>query len=262
VGSVLDPDTVDAARGVTVTSRSAVARGAVARRIERFREQLDELDLGGEERAQLQVGSQGRGTRGGGGADFSDATDRTRPADAGGSFEDVRQDSLTQTQDALREQAERPDAGDFERSRDPIAGSNRGPIQDPDSGDVELQRTTGSADVGEVVVEPPTSGGGTTAAGIGTIAEVNDPTGIAPGETTDSDTVTVDELVGGDTDATGGGQSRLKTIPPASRRALKTNSMVAGSVAARCRITQQALTPTPARKRTRQPTQTPRQTPD
>jgi len=119
VGSILDPDDVGqtSLRGDAdtdtpgTTSRTTSDTGDTgglplqsqiegAGGVRRFLDEQRQAagDFLGDDRAQAQLGRQRS-------PDTGDAVDRTRPADAGGSFEDIRQDSLTQTQDALRDQA-------------------------------------------------------------------------------------------------------------------------------------------------------------
>lgn len=181
VDQILDADTVDALRGTSGPSRRSRLRGEASRRLD----DLDELLPGGSDRGQLQVGEQGRGTGRSGGEtpdaprDFDRGRDPTRPPDGGGTIDDIRQDSLTQTQDQLRSDATRPTPGDFEPSPDPFGpGTRRGTISE--GGDVELTRSTG---VGATDTGTATAAGtarfSSTAAGVGSLAGVNDPTGIS-----------------------------------------------------------------------------------
>ena len=191
-GSLLDADTVDDAMGVTGPSRRSVVSNRLDRALDGLQDRLDQSglsDFASDRRGQLQTPRRG-GDTGGSQTDFTDAPDRTRPPGAGGTFDDIRQDSLTQTQDALRDQARRPDPGDYEAGPDPFGPPARGPTLDPDTGVVELERTTGAAVDDAFAGTSGASGGGATAtatggtggafAGLGNIDPVNDPTGIAP----------------------------------------------------------------------------------
>lgn len=215
VDTILDADTVDSIRGTSGPSRRSRLRGEASRRLD----DLDEMLPGGSDRGQLQAGGQGRGTgRDGGGSggetpaaprDFDGGRDPTRPPDAGGSFEDVRDDALTQLQDDLGSRGQRPDAGDFEPSPDALAGpgTRRGTITE--SGDVELTRSSG----GIATESAGASGAGATsrfsstgggAAGVGSLSGVNDPTGVSEtGSPTGGTTLDPQRILGGGTDTTG-----------------------------------------------------------
>ena len=129
-GSLLEDVDVDAERGITGPS----ARSRVARLV-------DDSALGDlldDTRGQVQAGRQRS-------RDTGDGVDPTRPADAGGTFEDVRQDALTETQDQLRSDATRPTPGTFEGAPDPFRSGGGDTI---DADGVQLQRTTGTPEVG------------------------------------------------------------------------------------------------------------------
>ena len=217
VDQILDADTVDALRGTSGPSRRSRLRGEASRRLD----DLDEMLPGGSDRGQLQFGGQGRGAGRSGGEtpdaprDFDRGRDPTRPPDGGGTIDDIRQDSLTQTQDQLRSDATRPAPGDFEPSPDPFGpGTRRGTISE--GGDVELTRSTG----GVATETGGASGAGATsrfsatgagagaagagAAGVGEVSQTTDPTGIAPDATvTGGSTLDPQRILGAGTDATG-----------------------------------------------------------
>jgi hypothetical protein len=207
VGSVLDPDDigttnlrdtgVDVDDTVSTSTRTADTdsgslpledavgdAGGVRTMLDRQRAGLD--DFLGDDRAQAQLGRQrDRGT------------DRGAPDTDAGSFEDIRQDALTQIQDDLAGRARRPDPGDFDPDGDPLGGAGgarRGTI-DPDTGEVSLGRSRGPT--GTTVVDDATATGAApmspadilgagAGTGLGSIAETTDPTGIAPTGGTDT----------------------------------------------------------------------------
>lgn len=178
--------------------------------------------LADDTRAQAQMGRQrprGDSDSGDfdGGGEFD--SDPTRPPDAGGTFDDVRQDSLTQTQDSLRSQARREreagaDLVDEPGGGDPLGTGGNGLTFDPDRPDplgptrprqsqqAGQQVPRGFADIdraGNVpttdlrsLVEAPSatssrfqasgasaSAGASSASLIGDVDPVNDPTGIS-----------------------------------------------------------------------------------
>jgi len=175
---VLEEIDVDAERGISSPSTASRVRGEVGRTVDDVRERVSGIVDGGDtDRAQLQIGSQGRGT---GETDFGDAPDRTRPADAGGTFEDVRDDALTQIQDDLGGRASRPDPGDFERAPQPFRDRG-GDTIDADAG-VQLERSTTTPDLDVGSVEDASGfgvAGTASATGLGVLSGVNDPTDIA-----------------------------------------------------------------------------------
>ena len=176
-GSLLDEIDVDAERGISGPSRASRVRGEVSRAADDATARLGDSRLGDfveDTRAQLQ---QSRGT---GGTDFGDVPDRTRPADAGGTFEDIRQDALTEAQDQLRSDATRPNPGTFDDAPQPFRDRG-GDTIDADAG-VQLQRSTATPDLDVGAVDDATTlGAGATASAsrLGVLAGVNDPTDIA-----------------------------------------------------------------------------------
>ena len=184
VDTILDADTVDQARGVTGPSRRARLRGETSRRLD----QLDDMLPGGSDRGQLQLGGQGRGTgRGRGGGETPDAP---RDFDRGDDrvSDNLVQQSLNRQQRAERGAVER---GDFQGAQDPLAGAGtrRGTISE--RGEVELTRSTGAVDTAAETATGGTAAGtgstgelaGAGAAGIGSVSQSTDPTGIAPDPT-------------------------------------------------------------------------------
>ena len=206
VDQVLDPDTVDARAGadtVDVADSSVDTGGRPAGDTSPdtgslpledavsdaggVRTMLDEQRAGvrdflDDERAQAGLGRQREPST----ADV----DPTQPADAGGTFADVRQDALTQLQDDLGDRARRPDPGNFDGGPDPLAGGGgrRGTI-DPETGEVDLGRSRGptrgrdtdtdTAPREDAAGASPTGlSAGALGAGLGTISPVNDPSGI------------------------------------------------------------------------------------
>ena len=200
LGSILDEDTARALQGRdtsvdrspnTPSTRSSGGEGGdlplrdelqdaggVRRLLDEQRAGIrDFLDEGGTDRGQVQFGSQGRGTRspdtGSGGpqrfTDF-DGTDRVS--------DDLVRESIDRRQRANRRAI---DEGDFEGVGDPFGpGTRRGTITE--GGDVQLTRSTASPDtVSPTTSGAGTAGGGTGGAALGSIAGVNDPTGIVPG---------------------------------------------------------------------------------
>ena len=162
VDSLLDDVDVDARRGTSGPSTRSRVEGEVSRAVDDVADRLGDsrvADFLDDTRAQLQQRPASREP------DFSDAPDRTRPADAGGTFEDVRQDALTQLQDDLGGRGRRPDPGTFDGAPQPFRSGGSDTI-DADGG-VNLQRTTGTPE------------GGSTA-GLGRVSSTTDPTGIAP----------------------------------------------------------------------------------
>jgi hypothetical protein len=160
--SLLDDVDVDAERGITGPSTRSRVSGEVSRAVDDATARLGDSRLGDfveDTRAQLQ---QPRSRE----PDLGDAPDRTRPADAGGTFEDVRQDALTQLQDDLGGRGRRPNPGTFDDAPDPFRSGGGDTI---DADGVQLQRTTGTPDTG-----------GQTA-GLGDLSAVNDPSQIATG---------------------------------------------------------------------------------
>jgi hypothetical protein len=221
VGSVLDPDDigttnlrdtgVDVDDTVSTSTRTADTdsgslpledavsdAGGVRTMLDRQRAGLD--DFLGDDRAQAGLGRQrSRGSDRG--------TDRGAPDTDAGIFEDVRQDALTQIQDDLAGRARRPDPGDFDPDGDPLGGAGgarRGTI-DPDTGEVSLGRSRGptgttAVDDATATGAAPTSPadilGAGAAAGLGSIAETTDPTGIAPTSGTDTGARIGDDRIG------------------------------------------------------------------
>ena len=146
--SLLDADAVDDARNVEAPSLTDRARGEFERITGRQQTSAPELVDDQAAMGPVQV-SPDADTRT---FDSPETRDPTRPEDVGGSFEDVRQDSLTQTQDALRDVGRRERAS-TERSvdvdTDPVSGRPRRSIDNDGTqrdrfGDrvTEPQRTT------------------------------------------------------------------------------------------------------------------------
>jgi hypothetical protein len=201
VDSILDDVDVDARRGTSGPSTRSRVEGEVSRAVDDVTDRIDDSPLGDfveDTRAQLQ--QQRPSSR-----DTGSAPDRTRPADAGGSFEDVRQDSLTQTQDALRDQATRPNPGTFDGAPRPFR-SGGGDTIDPDGG-VSLQRGSGIVDDADAAAGSTSAGGSGvgTGTGLGTLSGVNDPTGIADTATAGGTALDPAQILGAGTDSTGAG---------------------------------------------------------
>lgn len=200
VDSLLDDVDIDARRGTSGPSTRSRLEGEVSRAVDDVTDRIDNSPLGDfveDTRAQLQ--QQRPSSR-----DTGSAPDRTRPADAGGSFEDVRQDSLTQTQDALRDQATRPNPGTFDGAPRPFR-SGGGDTIDPDGG-VSLQRGSGIVDDVDAAAGSSSAGGSGagTGTGIGTLSGVNDPTGIADAATAGGTALDPAQILGAGTGSTGG----------------------------------------------------------
>lgn len=186
----VEPDTNDVGVEAADTGadslplESAVQQsGGVRRFLDEQRQTFEEFRSA--DRGQLQPGSQ----RDRPGTD----RDPTQPSDAGGSFADVRQDALTQQQDFLSAQARSDletrrgvtaNVGDIEAQ---TTGSRRDAVATFEQSDLVDTSSPGPArprDPGQNVPEVPT----TTAAGIptgrafggglGSLAAVNDPSGI------------------------------------------------------------------------------------
>ena len=189
---ILDADTIDEARGVSGPSTVQRARGSVSRQLDDIGDRIaDGLDdavdpfIPGDETGRVGSGLVPRSRE----QDVPDAPtdfDRTRPPGAGGTFEDVRDDALTQIQDDLRGRGRRPDAGDFDGAREPF-GRDRGPLYNPETGEVELQRSTASPgrapqtatdDVARTFDDVGVGAAAGTGTTVGAIDETNDPTGI------------------------------------------------------------------------------------
>lgn len=193
VGSVLDPDDIgttnlrntgidadDAATsGRTPTSTDSdglplqeeiTDAGGVRRLLDEQRAGV--RDFLGDDRAQAQLGRQR--------SPDTATVDRTRPGDAGGSIEDVRDDALTQIQDDLGGRARRPNPGTFDDAPQPFRDRG-GDTIDADAG-VQLQRSTATPDldVGGVDEAAGFGAAGTaSASGLGVLSSANDPTNIA-----------------------------------------------------------------------------------
>jgi hypothetical protein len=199
IDSLLEEVDIDARRGTSGASTRSRLEGEVSRTVDDVTERVENSPLGdflGDERAQLQ--RERPDTR-----DTGSPPDRTRPADAGGSFEDVRQDALTQTQDALRDQATRPNPGTFDGAPRPFR-SGGGDTIDPDGG-VSLQRGSGIVDDVDAAAgsSSATATGVGLGGGLGAIAGVNDPTGIAETDTAAGAGLDPAQILGAGTDSTG-----------------------------------------------------------
>ena len=212
VGSILDADTVDEARGVTGPSLGSRVRGSAERTADDVGEAVGdavspfvpEAGETGTLRAGLVPESATE-------RETPDAPERVdpQPPDAGGTLDDVRQDALTQLQDFLGDRGSPPDRGDFDGAPSPFGGDSGDIITR--GGEVELDRTrTPEADSPtRETTTPPGATVGTVGGafagvaapgdadeaggGLGSIDPANDPTGIVPDP--DADT-------GGDSDTT------------------------------------------------------------
>jgi hypothetical protein len=189
---ILDVDTIDEARGVTGPSTVQRARGSLSRQLDDITERItDGLDDAVEtfvpgDDTTIRSGLVPRSATERDVPDAPTDFDRTRPPDAGGTFEDVRDDALTQIQDDLRGRGRRPDGGDFDGAREPF-GRDRGPLYNPETGEVELQRSTASPGrasqtaTDDLATTFDDVGAGAAAGAdtaVGDIDTANDPTGI------------------------------------------------------------------------------------
>ena len=202
IGSLLEEVDVDARRGTSGPSTRSRLEGEVSRAVDDVTERVENSPLGdflGDERAQLQ--RERPDTR-----DTGSPPDRTRPADAGGSFEDVRQDALTEAQDQLRSDATRPNPGTFDGGPSPFR-EGRGDTIDPDGG-VSLQRGAGVVDDVDAAAGSSTAGSGLgtgTGTGLGSISSAADPSGIADTGTAAGARLDPAQILGAGTDSTGAG---------------------------------------------------------
>jgi hypothetical protein len=183
-GSVLEDVDVDAERGISGPSFGSRARGTASRAVDDVTDAVGDAvdpfvpDAG--ETGTLRSGLVPESATERRTPDAPDDFDR-RPPDAGGTFEDVRQDALTQIQDDLRGRGQRPNPGTFDDAPQPFRSGGDDTI---DADGVQLQRTSGTPGTAGAVGSTPSTGFGATAfgaaAGTGlAIDPRNDPTGIA-----------------------------------------------------------------------------------
>src|SRR6056297_2885738 len=224
---ILDADTIDDARGVTGPSRTARARASLERSLDDIAERVtegvdDAVSQFVPEAGETGSVRSGLVPRSATERDTPDAPtdfDSTRPPGAGGTFEDVRDDALTQIQDDLEGRARRPDPGDFDGAGQPF-GRDRGPLFNPETGEVELQRSTatpgrapqtGATNLATTFDDTATGVAAGSASAVGSIDDVNDPTGIAGRSTPDYGLDAGDSLPGG---SLAGGDSAGVDVDP------------------------------------------------
>jgi hypothetical protein len=182
-GSVLEEIDVDAERGISSPSTASRVRGEVGRTVDdvtdAVSDAVDPLVPDAGETGTLRSGLVPESATERRTPDAPDDFDR-RPPDAGGTFEDIRDDALTQIQDDLRGRGQRPDPGDFERAPQPFRDRG-GDTIDADAG-VQLQRSTATPDLDVGGVDNAAgfgAAGPASATGLGALSAVNDPTQVA-----------------------------------------------------------------------------------